>query len=201
MQPMRILSLDQSVTATAAVMLEEVDDAKFRITDQEVFKPKTTGVYRFIEIREWLTRKCNHEHPNMIVREQHTMRQFGAASQIQVIGGMIDMLAHDLRTLPENKYAIVPVGAWKKFCLGKGNLKKDTAYMMHINKFIQDTPYLEVSPDYQLLDDNIGDAVCMGITGVICRRILMELPAHIPDAAKFAALKKVLPSVFGYGKS
>lgn len=198
---MRILAIDQSVTATAVVVLDEIKEARFRILNREVFQPKSTGVYRFVEIRDWLCAKARYEQPDMIVRELHTMRQFGAASQIQVVGGLIDMLAHDLFLLDDHKYAIMPVGTWKKFCLGKGNLKKDTAYMMHINKFIQSTRYLQVSPDFQVLDDNIGDAICIGVCGAICRRILLDEPAHITDATRHTALKKSLNTVFNYGVS
>jgi len=198
---MRIVSFDQSVRATAAVVLEEVADAKFRIIHQDVFCPKSTGIYRLSEIGAWLDQYVHEYHPDFLVRELHNQRQFGAAGQLQVIGGMIDLLAHRWPFVDSNSYAMITTGTWKKFCLGKGNLKKDTSYMIHINKFIQETKYLQVSTEYQVLDDNIGDAICMGVCGAIAKRILEDEPAHISDSSKYVALKKCLPNMFEYGKT
>lgn len=200
---MRILSFDQSITATAAVILDEVEPAKFRVISQEMCVPKKcSGIYRMQFIREWIFRRYNDTEPTMIVRELHNQRQFGAAGQIQVVGSIIDHLALRAHLLDAGcgNYAMITAGTWKKFCVGKGNLKKDTAYMMHINKFIQSTRYLQVSPDFQVMNDNIGDAICMGVCGAICRRILLDEPAHVSDSSKFVALKKCLPTMFDYGK-
>jgi hypothetical protein len=200
---MRILSFDQAVNKSCAVTLEEKQEGKLRIVEWSNGQfGKTSGIHRLAAIRAWLQEcwsKCSDTGPDLLVREMHNQRQFGAASQLQVVGGMIDLMAFDSELVPKEAYAIITAGTWKKFCLGKGNLKKDTSYMLHLNKFFQNTRYLSVDGSFEVHDDNLGDAICLGICAYVAWRIKNDLPAFVTDVSKFKHLKTNLPTVFGYG--
>ena len=68
--------------------------------------------------------------------------------------------------------------SWKKMITGKGNLKKDTAYLMSLNKSISKIGWATNIPT-DIDDDNIADAVCMAISGYVAKRIVDGLDA--PD--------------------
>ncbi|MAE81238.1 MAG: hypothetical protein CMB80_00775 [Flammeovirgaceae bacterium] len=197
---MRILAFDQSVRATAAVILEEVSDGQLSVVGQSVGRIGGSGIYRMMRLKFWIDEVFRKNDPFMVVREMHNQRQFGAAAQLQVVGAIIDQAAYENEFLDDYRYAVIPPGTWKKFCLGKGNLKKDTAYMIHINRFIQNSSHLSALPQFQVLDDNIGDAICLGVCAYVARRIAKNEPALISDASRYNQLKKVLPTLFDYGE-
>jgi len=196
---MRVLSFDQSLTATAAVLLETESLDVLKIEQQWMCRPKSKGIYRMMEIRVWMDRIRREAGPDMLVRELHHMRQFGSAGGLQALTAILDMLAYEGSFLSDHGYAIIAPGTWKKFCLGKGNLKKDTAYLMHINRFLTSTPMLSIVPGFEVEDDNIADAICMGITGYFGRRA--KLGESVPGAkATITALKKATDNMFEYGQ-
>jgi len=194
---MRVLAFDQSLTATAAVLLNAHENC-LSIEEQRITRPKSAGIYRMMELRAWMDSIIRRTHPEMVVRELHHMRQFGAAGALQSLTAVLDMLAYEGNFLSLSNYAMVAPGTWKKYCLGKGNLKKDTAYLMTLNGFFQRTPLLVEKDDLQVTDDNIADAICMGITGYFGRQA--KFGRQIPgDKATINALTKASEKMFDYG--
>ena len=159
---MRVLSFDQSLTHSAAVVLEQNSPGVVVLGDEYELEPCTRGIPRVVEIYDWMNDLIEKVQPHLVAREMHHMRQYGAAGGLQAVAVSLDIIAHRRRLL-RGDYAVVSPSTWKKFCLGKGNLKKDTAYLMHINKFIATTGLLQVKPSYVVEDDNIADAICLGV--------------------------------------
>lgn len=199
---MRILAFDQSVRACACVQLQVVrnnDFDKVKIVVTNVLTSKSTGVYRLAQLRDFIDEQLKFE-PTLIVRELHNQRQFGAAGQLHMVSGLIDIAAYDAGVVAKGNYASIPVTVWKKFCFGKGNLKKDTAYMVHMNTFLSRTKYfVRPTADYQVFDDNIGDALCLGITTLCAYNIRESRPAGITDAKVYQNIKDNVPLIFDCG--
>jgi hypothetical protein len=195
---MKILALDQSVTATAAVVLNVVG-SHLELGLQSVFRPKNSGIYRLSDIREWLVDFIRGYQPTFIVREMHHQLQYGAATQLHALSAVIDLAAHDHDYLSTHNYAIIPVTMWKKFLTGKGNLKKDTAYLVHLNNAIKRSRLLSLSPDFESVDDNCADAICLGVTGFAVK-MLRDGQSIDAAPAAISILKKGLDTVFDYGK-
>lgn len=195
---MRILAFDQSLTATAAVLLETEAMETLAIREQWICRPKNSGIYRMMEIRGWMDSILRRASPDMMVREMHHMRQFGAAGALQGLSAVLDMLAYEQNYLELFKYAMIAPGTWKKFCTGKGNLKKDTSYLMTLNKFFKSTTMLFLKPDFEVDDDNIADAICMGITGYFGRQIKLNEQLSFSKAV-VSTLSKATDKMFDYG--
>ena len=195
---MRILALDQSLTATAGVLLETNSPDQLVLGDQYLCRPKGRGIYRMMEIRTWLDLIIGKCKPCLLVRELHSMRQFGAAGALQGLAAIMDMLAYENDYFTSSNYAMIGPGTWKKFCTGKGNLKKDTAYLMKLNKFFEETDWLLTEPGFEVANDNIADAICLGITGYFARQLKLgeEIPTTKPTAT---ALSKTIDQIFDYG--
>ena len=194
---MRILAFDQSVTASAAVVLESVDSNRITPVAYLACKPKNTGIYRYLELKAWIEKVIKEKGCDLIAREMHHQMQHGAASQIQVVGGFIDIAAAS--HLPGDWYTIIPVTVWKKFLTGKGNLAKDTAYLMTLYKSLRSTPMFVPPATLEQTDDNIADALCIGITAYAAKRARDgNFDGITKDQA--AVLKKNLDLMFDYGK-
>ena len=195
----RILAIDQSLTASAAVVLKVEPDFTLSIEQQYVHSPKSTGIYRLMDVAQWVETLVRQCQDYILVRELHNQRQFGAANQLQQVGGYIDQVAYRSGLLDEDRYLLVTPGTWKKFCLGKGNVKKDTAYMMVLNKFFKKTPLLNVTQE--ITDDNIGDAVCLGACGYIAYILRRDIELHdsFVTSEQRKPLVKVLECIFNYG--
>ena len=195
---MRILSFDQSLTAAAAVLLNETSPGVLAVGEYFACHPSTTGIHRMMDLRVWIESCVRRSKPHMLVRELHHMRQFGAAAALQGLSVVLDMVAYEQSFLDNHHYAMIAPGTWKKFCTGKGNLKKDTAYMMHLNKFFSSTDLLITPEGDGILDDNTADAICLGITGYNARRIIGgEEVLATKTATK--ALENVVEKMFDYG--
>ena len=195
---MRVLSFDQSLTATAAVLLEENSPGVLVMGQQWMCRPKGKGIYRMMHIRAWMDSVVRECQPDMLVRELHHMRQFGAAGALQSLTAILDMIAYEGSFLEDYKYAMIAPGTWKKFCLGKGNFKKDTAYLMHLCKFFNATGFLLTEPCFEVDDDNLADAICMGITGYNARQ-LKKGQGTIAAKSALTALEKTTEKMFEYG--
>ena len=194
---MRIVAFDQSVTASAAVVLDSVDSNRIKPSAYLTCKPKSTGVYRYLELKEWIERVIKEKAPDLIAREMHNQIQFGAASQIQVVGGMIDIAA---RThLHGDWYVIIPVTVWKKVLTGKGNLKKDTAYLIKIYEALRGSMLFESPLKFESMDDNIADAMCIGVVAYAAKRARDGNFSGLRSAEE-VVIKKNLDMMFDYGK-
>ncbi len=202
---MRILSFDQSMKASAAVVFE--DDGELgclQLVGTHCLIPETKGIFCMDEFHTWMLTVINEQQPDLLVREMHHQRTFGAASQLHGLATLLDLTALKFGLLGSCRYAIVPNTSWKKFCLGKGNFKKDTAYLIHMNKFFNTTKWigLVAGNQYCVMDDNIADAMCLGIYGYAAyiHYVLesMEKTDHELKQYQKDALKKA-STVFEYG--
>lgn len=196
---MRIVALDQSLTATAAVMFELLPDDRIAVKEVKHFKPKNSGIYRLLSIQDWINDIINHYKPDLLCRELHNQVQFGAAKQLQSLGGMIDIIAYSNGLLDDKGYAMIPVTTWKKFITGKGNLKKDTAYLVHINRSLKASNLLHLPSMEDFVDDNIADAICIGITGYAAKKLASEQSLNVSKQS-IIDLRKSLNVIFGYGE-
>jgi len=194
---MKILAIDQSLSAMAGVLLESDDKNRLNIADTFVSETKLTGIYRINEHRSALEAWFAYQ-PDLIVREMHNMRQHGAASALHQLSGVIDLLVHDNAFLSKDNYAIISPPTWKKLISGSGRLAKDTAYLLKLNKSLTKCKYINFTQ--QINDDNIVDAICLGVTGYLCWNIKHESCDFIEDD-DVDFLTKSIPKMFDYGKS
>ena len=135
-----------------------------------------------------------------LVREMHHMRQHGAAGGLVQMSAIIDLICYQKGYLDKERYAIISPGTWKKFITGKGVLKKDTAYLVHLNKAIAAHPMVMTPDNFEIVDDNIADALCLAVTGYAARMLKRghELPV---SKTATTALHKVSDGMFDYGKN
>lgn len=195
----KVMAIDQSLKSSAVAILSEVSDTQLEIYHTDVPNhKKCSGIYRLADIEKWLNDELDKHKPDVLVREQHTMRQFGAASQLQAVGGIIDLIAYHRNYVRDSRYVIIGPGTWKKICLGKGNLKKDTAYMMYMNRFFKQTEWLKKQSEISMTDDNLADAICLGITGWHAYRL--KNGKDVPDVVR-EALSGVIDNIFAHGSA
>lgn len=199
MRPFKVLAIDQSLTAMAAVSLLEAEPGKLRLTDQRVCRSKSTGIHRLGDLRQAFNNWIQDRH-SIWVREMHNMRQFGAASALHSLSGIIDLMALDQGMLDGDKYAIISPSTWKKFITGKGTLKKDTAYLMTLNRHLRAHPMLETDEAFEVDDDNVADAICMGVTAYACLKVKLEQRLPVTETVR-KQLKGVLDKMFDHGSA
>ena len=197
---MLVLGIDQSVNTSTAVELHMNKNGKFEIKKEDSYKGKSTGVYRLYEIDLWLNRIVNAAKPDLLVREMHMMRQYGNAGAVSGVNAMIDLLAYRCGYVEDETYIRISPGTWKKFIFGKGNLKKDTAYLVHFNRYLGRSTYLSVPPQYQVTDDNVADAIGLAVTGYVAYCIKKDRPAGITSPEVRNHLKQNTDAMFDYGK-
>jgi len=197
---MRVLAIDQSMNATASVLMESNDDGKLTILSDDYYRPKCTGIYRLAGFKSWLNNTILTHKPDLLVRELHNQVQYGAASQLQAIGCILDIAAYNLGYMGTNNYCIIPVTTWKKFITGKGNLKKDTAYLVHINKWLKSCKFFDIAKDVEYIDDNLADAICLGLTGYAAKRIQSDESIKATKQS-LTDLRKSLKTIFDYGEN
>lgn len=185
---MRYLVFDQSCTASAAVVMQRTSQG-FILSDFALHEPKKRGIDRLTMCQAWFKKMVDTHNPDVIVRELHNQKTFGAANQLHALGAFIDMIAYGGGYLDGCRYARVPVTTWKKYCLGRGNVAKDTGYLMKINKFIKETTLIHPASKAVVENDNIGDAICMGVTAYACREVVLGQPI-LGTAAQRDVLKK-----------
>lgn len=191
---MRVVAIDQSLKSSAAVIFD-VFGNQLDISDQFIHSPKSTGIYRLVEHHNWIIDlpKCE-----LLVRERHNMRQFGAAASIHQLTALIDIKAHQ-RELLDGGYAAISPGTWKKFITGKGAMKKDTSYLLKLNDFIPKHPLLNVPSDFRVTNDDIADAICLGITGYAAWRMMNGQSVPVSKES-LEHLKKNIKGMFDHGK-
>jgi Holliday junction resolvasome RuvABC endonuclease subunit len=199
------MAIDPSMTATGVVRFQTFlnDDALLglKYVRSVTFRPKSTGFYRMADIGEFIGEEINSFKPDILVRELHHMRQFGAAAAIQCINGCIDLMALKVgKDLFESRgYFVLSPSSWKKIVVGKGNLKKDTAYLMTLNQALRKFKRVIDLPE-SIEDDNIADAICMGIAGFVGHLALRNATEF--DHVKIdKAMVKVMENATEYGKA
>lgn len=196
---MRILAIDQSLTASAAAVMELGADGKMTIVCDEYYRPKSTGIHRIAGFKSWVNNIVLTHKPDLLVRELHHQIQYGAANQLQAAACIIDITAYNLGFISTQGYCIIPVTTWKKFITGKGNLKKDTAYLVHLNKALKNCSFFNTAKDNDYIDDNLVDAICLGLTGYAAKVLLSESSIDITKEQE-KTLQKCLQTLFDYGK-
>ena len=194
---MRILAFDQSLTSAAAVTFETTDQDSLIATQCHMFKPKSSGIYRLIDHRQWIENIMMGAY-QLMAREQHHMRQYGNAGALQQLTALLDMRAYNSGlVMTGNKYAVIAPGTWKKFVSGKGNLAKDTNYMRILLKAIEDCALIE-EVRFEIHNDDIADAICIGITAYAARRYLQGHDVGVPKSWKDFGVKAA--NMFDHGR-
>jgi Holliday junction resolvasome RuvABC endonuclease subunit len=194
----RVLAIDQSVTATGYALFEENGD-KLKLVTTGIIKAKGTGIYRFMNWCGLVSDLLKGSKVDLFCREVHHHMQFGAASQLQELAGALDRMAFEGGFLPMQRYVTVPASTWKKFVAGKGNLSKDSAYLIHINNALRRSPYIEWDATEVIINDNLADAICLGIAGYAASKVRTKI--NIPKNSPEAYLLKSLDVMFDYGKT
>ena len=193
---MRILAIDQSLTSAAAVRIEEVEPGKLFVLSYDLFKPKSTGIHRLWAHYRWLENQIQY-HPNLLAREQHHMRQFGNAAALQQLTALLDLRAYNSALMHPGGYAVIAPGSWKKYVAGKGNLAKDTNYMRLLLKAIDDCPLIE-GIGFDIPNDDVADAICIGVTAYAARRLVTGDDVSVPKGYKEWPVKAA--NMFEHGK-
>lgn len=195
MQP-TILSVDQSLTASGAVLLQECSPGRLELVDQWTHKPKSTGIHRVVSHRNWIISLITRSNrPDYFVRELHHMRQFGAAAALQHLSALIDLIAYEDDYLEGSRFAMIGPGTWKKFVAGNGSIKKDKSYVGKMVDAIHAHPMF-VGDVSDIKDDNIIDAICIGLTGFAA----MHGYARVADVKSYIKLMEDSTKMCDYGK-
>jgi len=157
-----VVAFDQSVKHSACAILQWTSTGGFSVPDTMVFSPGVKGIAGLYEIRCWVNLILDQNATlDLVVREMHNQRQFGAATQLHAVNCIIDMQVWDHAQV--GRLLLVPSTRWKKICLGSGNVKKDTGYLMRVNKFLQKTLRIP----HEINDDNVADAICLAFVGIL----------------------------------
>lgn len=192
-----ILAIDQSVTHSAAVHLRH-DRGIYHLENQWQHDSTGKGIPRLMRFHGWAIQLMKYaaQHHLVVVREHHTANTYGAAQQLHGLASLLDVEAAAMGHLDDDSYLMVNMGTWKKFMLGRGNFKKDTSYMLHMNKAFEKFKRFH-TPD-PIADDNIGDAICIGLTAAA----IVNYDEWEPELTKVQidALKKLRQSAFTYGE-
>lgn len=114
-----VLGIDQSLTSTALVLLND----SLKIVDHVVIQPKSKGVNRLLEITNCLTGFAGKRTSVWGLEGYNYGFQKGLAFQLGELGGLIKIAAHQL--IGDNNLVIVPPSTRMKYATGKGNAKKD----------------------------------------------------------------------------
>lgn len=143
---MHFIGIDQSLTGSGVCVV----DAGGQILAKHYIQPKNSrGVRRLDEItRRILDIAAQYDGPLFTVREEYSYGSKGRATfSLGELGGTIDLsllraacgpaldfataVAGDDKTAFHAHFKIAPT-THKKLCLGKGNVAKDTAYLLTV---------------------------------------------------------------------
>jgi hypothetical protein len=197
---MQILAIDQSMTHSAAVLLSATsNNVKLTVENTEVFKPKSTGIHRVMDFSDWAHDVVERSKPHIFAREMHRQRLPGAGgTDTHYLGAHLDSIAWNGGWIEKDLYYMIPPTSWKKFITGKGVLKKDTAYLVHLNKALVDCDWV-YGPSRMIENDNIADAMCIGITAWIVHCVNTGMTTDALFKYQKEALKKST-SFIDYGE-
>ena len=145
---MILFGVDQSLSGTGITILENDRENEFweanKIVHQEEIRTKTTGPQRLIFIRNRIRELIEEYKPDVIAREDYAMGAVGKVFNLGELGGVVDITVREL----SKPLYVIPIQAWKKLLFKKGNIAKDTSYLL---KFKQVT-------EYEFETDNIADS-------------------------------------------
>lgn len=145
---MRILGIDQSLTHTGVVVL---NDGKIIFT--EAIEPDARGVVRLIMIRDRIKCLLENYKPNLVILEGMS---FGSVGRIVDIAELFGVLKENIyEHCIENttcKLTLIPPKTVKKFITGSGNANKALVL-------------LKIYKNYKVEfdDDNIADAFALAM--------------------------------------
>jgi Holliday junction resolvasome RuvABC endonuclease subunit len=141
---MRVLGIDQSLTGTGISIIDN-DGIGESICHQEEIATKEKGTKRLFLIKSKIKEILKEYKPDYVCREDYAYGSKGrSVFNLGELGGVVDVLTY------EHDYNIykIPIMTWKKCLLGKGNVAKDTKYLL---KFYKETQIMFDT-------DNIADS-------------------------------------------
>lgn len=130
------LGIDQSLTGTAMMVLHDG-----RIIHKETVETRLKGYDRLKHIIERIETTVEANRPDVIQMEDYSLGLSGAtAIKLCELGGIIKWQLHhkgyregtDAIPAGEQALLIVSAQSMKKFVLGKGNMEKDTGYLLKV---------------------------------------------------------------------
>lgn len=150
---MAIIGIDQSLTGTGVAHVEN---------DGTLFETKLlkVGKLRGIERLDFITSEiCKFidsvSERIVVAREGYSFGSTGRATfSLGELGGCIDLRLYSQKPGDIVAYYTIPPTVIKKYCLGKGNIKKDSAYLL--------TVYNKIGVEFT--DDNQADAYMIALT-------------------------------------
>lgn len=152
---MLILGLDPSLSGTGIALID-FKDGKSKIQAIETVKTKNTGALRLIDIKKKISSYLEDPMIQAISKENYAFAAQGRATfSLGELGGIISVLACEKGFVQGKNFHVIHCTSWRKFLLGKGNLKKDTSYLMTMQKAF----------GISFLDDNQSDAYCLAVMG------------------------------------
>jgi len=139
----KILAIDQSLNETGYYLFDGNHH------EADVILPQTKDkILRLLNIRESIRRLLKKHIPEIVVMEDYSYGSKGRATfSMGELGGLLKL---DL-ILGDRKLYIVPIGTWKKYVAGKGNLKKEQILLQVYKKY-----------GIEFKNNNICDAFCLG---------------------------------------
>lgn len=150
---MAIIGIDQSLTGTG---LAVIDNSGNLVGTRIVNTAKLRGVERLAYISGKVNEFVNESGERCIAaREGYSFGSKGRATfSLGELGGCVDMGLYKER--PENlvSYYMIPPTVVKKYCLGSGAAKKDSAYLLLV--------YNRTGLEFP--DDNQADAYMIALT-------------------------------------
>jgi len=126
---MTVIGIDPSLTGTAICSWDSgVIKRSLHITPPS---KQCEGFDRVVHIVNSLSQYINDtKEITCIAKEGYSYSSKGAVYQIGELGGCINMLIK--RVLPDVPFYVFSPKTVKKFCLGNGNIKKDSAYLLKV---------------------------------------------------------------------
>lgn len=149
---MKIMGIDQSLTATGVAVLEDGE-----LEHSSLIKSKHKGIKRLLDIKTQLLGVFNTYKPDYVSMEGYGFMTHGRAFELGELGGIIKVTFAELDMMP----VIIHPSHLKKFVTGKGNCDKSLVLMNIYKKY-------KVEFD----NDNIADAYA--IARVVWEIMLMK---------------------------
>ena len=152
----KILALDLSTKATGCTFWE---DGEFMSGGVLEVLSEPNYFLRILELYHRIKSKIDKFNPDVIAIEDYAYSRHSASvTKLAELHGIVKKLVYDkgyrlgCLSIGSNKpLFLVPITSWKKFCLGKGNLKKDQVMVKVLSKY-----------GYEFDDNNIADSFCVG---------------------------------------
>ena len=192
---MKIFALDQSLTGTASFLIDFKSQDEAKVLDQKIFKTKLRGIYRLKHLKDEIEKYINSHEIDVFVRELHNFTQYGSSNGLHALNGLIDVIALEKRYLDTFDYMMISPTMWKKFCLGKGNVAKDTGYLLKIDSFVKKLKWWDYG---QIEDDNVADALCIAVTAFFVKSYSEGEMFENLTKLKQEVLKKAVKVCFNY---